>query len=637
MNMTGTCNQRRLLPSKAGLVTSACQIALAFFVSLIGCSDDHNALQMSSKGDKANALQDVTERPVLDTPELTTSQRAIQGGEVDEERTNVVGMVIQQGWSGGACSGSLIAPNLVLTAQHCIAPTSSQGIACGFSTFGAPYDLDSLYVTTRTSFPRFSGYYGVREIVLPDGDNDVCGRDVALLILNQNVPSDNAIPLTPRLDEPVAVGERFTAAGYGHTGNGDGAGTRRSIEGRRVICSGFQNGCQDNNQGVYANEWVGNDGTCQGDSGGPALDVSEKVIGVLSRGPEGCIYPVYTDVVLIAPLIRETATRAAMIGGYQPASWVDSSGQVSSDLDEDGATDRYDNCPEVANPSQQDYDQDGIGDLCDPLISGDRGGICPVCNRCTTDDECGGQGAVCLQLQGGGVCTYPCRGSFECPDTTDCVNVLEGEKYCFNTDILFNGPCPQGYLCGGESPVTPVPADDGACHVCEPCERGEDCASGVCASLGGGPLVCSRSCETDDECREGSACLEQAGRKLCVNVDHAEVGICPAGLVCGASMSQAGEVAGEVVAGEIEAGEVEAGEAEAGEIEAGEVEAGEVIAGEEGETPDVEASPPKDDGCQSAPRNTSSPLGMLALLALLSLRGLTRRLAQSGTEHDALV
>jgi DNA-binding beta-propeller fold protein YncE len=36
------------------------------------------------------------------------------------------------------------------------------------------------------------------------------------------------------------------------------------------------------------------------------------------------------------------------------------------DEDEDGVLDLFDNCPDVANPSQEDGDQDGLGDVCDP-------------------------------------------------------------------------------------------------------------------------------------------------------------------------------------------------------------------------------------------------------------------------------
>ena len=47
-----------------------------------------------------------------------TFNQEIMGGEIDREHTAVVGLVSSSAYGVGTCSGTLIAPNLVLTAQH---------------------------------------------------------------------------------------------------------------------------------------------------------------------------------------------------------------------------------------------------------------------------------------------------------------------------------------------------------------------------------------------------------------------------------------------------------------------------------------------------------------------------------------
>ena len=49
-------------------------------------------------------------------------------------------------------------------------------------------------------------------------------------------------------------------------------------------------------------------------------------------------------------------------------------GAVSTDADGDGIMNSIDNCPQIANPNQEDADGDGIGDACDLTDSTDTDG-----------------------------------------------------------------------------------------------------------------------------------------------------------------------------------------------------------------------------------------------------------------------
>lgn len=245
------------------------------------------------------------------------SRGEIRDGVSDPTSSAVVGIV--DDGTGASCTGTLIAPNLVLTGQHCVAEVVGIPTCADDGRFDPPRAPASFHVTTRPILSLTpSDYRGVVEVVVPPGGDRFCGRDIALLVLGANIASTEASPIDPRLEPPPSLGELYSAVGFGGTGDfGEGAGERRRRDGLTVACVGAGCGSSDPDT-----EWVGEAGVCPGDSGGPAIDAAGLVFGVASRGAVGCASPVYTAVASYASWLRAEGARAATRGEYAPASWV---------------------------------------------------------------------------------------------------------------------------------------------------------------------------------------------------------------------------------------------------------------------------------------------------------------------------
>ncbi len=248
---------------------------------------------------------------------------AIQGGYTDATDTAVVGIYNLS--QGGICTGSLLAPNMVLTARHCVSNTLNEapggGVVCSQKTAGNPFQGSRFSVNTDPSMSPSGEWTQGQEVVVLPTDNKFCGNDQAIIILSENVPSTSAVPMVPRVDSPLTKGEVYNAIGFGSTnGSGSGAGTRRRRDNLVVECAEAE--CSDFAAYVKSTEWIGETGICSGDSGGPAIDLQNRVVGVTSRGGANCSSPIYGSVHSWGDWIKQTALYAAQLGGYEPAPWA---------------------------------------------------------------------------------------------------------------------------------------------------------------------------------------------------------------------------------------------------------------------------------------------------------------------------
>jgi hypothetical protein len=90
---------------------------------------------------------------------------------------------------------------------------------------------------------------------------------------------------------------------------------------------------------------------------------------------------------------------------------------------------------------------------------GRRGGDCPVCDACLADEDCL-DGASCVHVERGGVCTYSCTAG-SCPFNTECDSVIDhaGREHtiCVNPEHETDGVCNGSFLCLDRSEPEPEP------------------------------------------------------------------------------------------------------------------------------------------------------------------------------------
>lgn len=187
------------------------------------------------------------------------------------------------------CSGALVAPNLVLTARHCVSRAVTATPSC--DARGRSHNGDHLAEDVDPA--AIAIYTGTH--VRPDVDAPVaravrtlhptgqvlCDSDVAFLVLDR--PVVNSSVLSMRLHAPVETGDVVVPVGFG--------GGPLNIVGHKVARSKstvLATGPSANaatGAVLGPREFEVDRATCRGDSGGPAVDVmTGEIVGVVSRG-----------------------------------------------------------------------------------------------------------------------------------------------------------------------------------------------------------------------------------------------------------------------------------------------------------------------------------------------------------------
>ncbi len=369
----------------------------------------------------------------------------------------------------GLCTGTLIAPDVVLTAKHCVQrsggtePYDEVVVSIGFG----PALADTVDYPVRRIDTIPGRYFNV-------GTN-LLGVDVALVTLapdrNGNLPDVAPMELY-RGPAGALAGREATFVGYGQTPEGTSGtklrttGTISTVEGGVIFSAG---------------------NICSGDSGGPLILEGEvrQVAGVASFGsgtaPGGS-----------CPSIRDGHNRIDTFLGLIDAALFEAG---HCPWEGEG---REEVCNSVDDNCDGEVDEGcaALGESCEEASDCAHGTLPEGFDAGVAVD---GPAVQCI----GGRCSIPCdraRPAESCASYRDALSLEE---------VPLDGfVCTGGDGCEGHC----LPARAETLALNEPCDEDGECGSLLCTDPGDGVRRCLSPCLGDGgQCPRGLVCVAGAG------------------------------------------------------------------------------------------------------------------------------
>lgn len=207
-----------------------------------------------------------------------------------------------------SCGASVIAPQVLLTAAHCTDTADSILAVTGVS------NLDAITTDDITE--------AVSLWVHPAWDPETFSNDVAIVLMDRNLPGAKVIPLFK--SNGPAANTRVLISGWGTTSEGGSSPSQLQSAVIRVLAGPGQ-GC--GNYGGEFNPRImlcagiqgGGIDTCQGDSGGPAavkVNGTYRVAGITSFGT-GCAQAGFPGVYARVSKFNELITSVSYFAIFQ--------------------------------------------------------------------------------------------------------------------------------------------------------------------------------------------------------------------------------------------------------------------------------------------------------------------------------